>query len=55
MTKAERQPIPGSKGCYTMAMIITTLGNLLSMLKTTVDVNEELVTLLHGMGCRDDT
>ena len=55
MIKAKPHPIPDSKGCHTMATVITALGNVLSLLETVVDVDEELVTLLHGTGCRDDT
>jgi len=34
-----------------MAMVITALGNVLSLLETTVDVDKKLVTFLHGMRC----
>lgn len=44
MTKAKPHPIPDSKGSRTMA----TDGVI-------VDVDKELITLLHGMGCQDDT
>lgn len=55
MKKVKPHPILNSKGCRKMATIITTLSNMLNLFEMAMDVDEELVTLLHGMGCRDDT